>query len=305
MQPVINTLIWLTHYLFNNFGLAIIALTIVVNALMLPLTLKQVRASKAMQELQPKLAELQKKHAKDKQKLAQEQMRLYKESGVSPAGCLLPMLVQMPVWIALYQSIMRVLAVIPENLLGLSPYLYSWPIVYTTLPLHNNFLWLNLATGDMILAILVGGSMWVQQKMTMTPTTDPRQQSQANLMLWMMPLMFAFLSLSFPSGLALYWVTSNVFRIGIQYFVAGWGGLVKAEPKKQPVRDKKYRQRIAKVEEPPSGGADTVAPSSTQEEGLHGESGSKREDRGGGYPKSLRTTGRQPRRSGGKRRKGG
>jgi YidC/Oxa1 family membrane protein insertase len=305
MQPVINTLIWLTHYLFNNFGLAIIALTIVVNGAMLPLTLKQVHASKAMQELQPKLAELQKKHAKDKQKLAQEQMRLYKESGVSPAGCLLPMLVQMPVWFALYQSIMRVLAVIPENLLGLSPYLYSWPLVYTTLPLHNNFLWLNLATGDMILAILVGGTMWVQQKMTMTSTADPRQQSQANLMLWMMPLMFAFLSLSFPSGLALYWVTSNLFRIGIQYFVAGWGGLVKSEPKKQPVRDKKYKQRIAEVEETTSGSADTVAPSLTQEEGLHGESGSKRQNRGGGYPKSLRATRRQPRRSGDKRHKGG
>jgi YidC/Oxa1 family membrane protein insertase len=306
LKPMINSLIVVCDVLLNNFGLAIIVLTIIVNGAMLPLTLKQVHASKAMQELQPKLAELQKKHAKDKQKLAQEQMRLYKESGVSPAGCLLPMLIQMPVWIALYQSIMRVLAVIPENLLGLSGYLYSWPIVYTTLPLHNNFLWFNLATGDMILAILVGGTMWVQQKMTMTPNTDPRQQSQANLMLWMMPLMFTFLSLSFPSGLALYWVTSNLFRIGAQYFVAGWGNLVKSEPKKQTVRDKKYKQRIAEVEEKPSGGADIVAPSLTQEEGLSDEeSGNKRQDRGGGYPKSLRATGRQPRRGGGKRRKGG
>ncbi len=180
-------------------------------------------------------------------------MRLYKESGVSPAGCLLPMVIQMPVWIALYQAIMRVLAVIPENLLGLSQYLYSWPIVYATLPLSNEFLGLNLATGNMFLAILVGGTMWVQQKMVMTPTTDPKQQSQANLMLWMMPLMFAFLTLSFPSGLALYWVTSNVIRIGMQYFVTGWGGLVKAAPKKQAARDKKYKQRIAEVEEAPEG----------------------------------------------------
>ncbi|MDH5696890.1 MAG: YidC/Oxa1 family membrane protein insertase, partial [Dehalococcoidia bacterium] len=152
MQPMINTLIVLTHYLFNSFGLAIIAVTIIVNGLMLYLTLKQVHASKAMQELQPKLAELQKKYAKDREKLAKEQMRLYKESGVSPAGCLLPLVVQMPVWIALYQSIMRVLAVIPENLLGLSKYLYSWPIVYSTLPLNNEFLGLNLATGNMFLA---------------------------------------------------------------------------------------------------------------------------------------------------------
>jgi YidC/Oxa1 family membrane protein insertase len=302
---MINTLIVLTKYLFNSFGLAIIFLTIVVNAAMLPLTLKQIRASKAMQALQPKLAEIQKKYAKDKQKLAKEQMQMYKESGVSPAGCLLPMLIQMPIWFALYQSIMRVMAVIPENLLGLSKYLYSWSVVYSTLPLNNEFLWLNLATGDTLLALLVGGTMWVQQKMVMTPTADPRQQSQANMMLWMMPMMFAFLTLSFPSGLALFWVTSNVIRIGIQYFVTGWGGLVKSAPKKQVVRDKKYKQRIAQVEQAPEG-ADIVVPSSAQEEGLdYGDSGSKRQDGGGGYPKSPRAIRRQPRRGRGHRSKRG
>jgi YidC/Oxa1 family membrane protein insertase len=305
MQPMINTLIVLTNYLFNHFGLAIIALTIIVNGAMLALTLKQIRASKAMQDLQPKIAELQKKYAKDKEKLAKEQMRLFKESGVSPAGCLLPLVIQMPIWIALFQSIMRVLAVIPENLVGLSPYLYSWPIVYSTLPLNNEFLWLNLASGDMFLALLVGGTMWVQQKMVMTPTADPRQQTQSTMMLWMMPIMFAWLTMTFPSGLALFWVTSNIFRIGIQYFVTGWGGLVKSAPKKPVGRDKKYKERIAQVEEEPEG-ADIVVPSSTQEEGLsYEESGGKRPDRGGGYPKSLRATKRQPRRGRGHRRKRG
>jgi YidC/Oxa1 family membrane protein insertase len=237
-----NILVVLSHYLFNYFGLAIIFLTIIVNAAMFPLTMKQVRSSKKMQDLQPKLLELQKKHAKDKQRLAQEQMRLYKESGVSPAGCLLPMLIQMPVWIALYQSIMHVLAVIPENLLGLSKYLYPWPVVYSTLPLNNDFHWLNLAAGDMILAILVGGTMWLQQKMAMAPAADPSQQRQSSMMLWLMPLMFAFLTLSFPSGLALYWVTSNIIRIGIQYSVTGWGGLVKSAPRQPADRDKNYKQ---------------------------------------------------------------
>ncbi len=306
MQPVINTLIVLSQYLFNSFGLAIIALTIVVNVLMYPLTMKQIRASKAMQSLQPKLAELQKKYAKDKQKLAKEQMQMYKESGVSPAGCLLPMLIQMPIWIALFQSIMRVLAVIPENLLGLSQYLYSWPVVYSTLPLQNEFLWLNLAAGDMVLALLVGGTMWLQQKMIMTPTADPKQQAQSSMMLWMMPIMFAFITLSFPSGLGLFWVTSSVIRIGIQYFVTGWGGLVKSAPRKQIARDKKYKQRIAQMEEEPSGGADIVVTSSTQEEGLgYEESGDERQDRGRGYPKSLRAIRRHPRRGGGHRRKRG
>jgi YidC/Oxa1 family membrane protein insertase len=318
MQPMINTLIVLTHYLINNFGLAIIVLTLVVNGLMFPLTLKQVHASKAMQDLQPKIAELQKKYARDKDKLSREQMKLFKESGVSPAGCLLPLLIQMPIWIALYQSIIRVLAVIPENLVGLSRYLYPWPIVYYTLPLENHFLWLNLATGDIFLALLVGGTMWVQQKMVMTAPADPKQQSQSNMMLWMMPIFFAYLTLSFPSGLALFWVASNIFRIGVQYYIGGWGGLLRTEPGKPAGRDKKYKERIAqveesakidefpKLEESTAGGADIVVPSETQEEGSsHEESGGKRPDRGGGYPKSIRAARRKPRKGGSHRRKGG
>ena len=305
IQPMTNILVVMTHYLFNNFGLAIIALTLIVNGALLPLTLKQIRASRAMQAIQPKLAELKKKYGKDKEKMAREQMRLYKESGVSPAGCVLPLLVQMPVWIALFQSITRMVAVIPENLAGLSQYLYSWPVVYTTLPLDNHFLWLNLAVGDIFLALLVGASMWVQQKMIMAPTVDPSQKTQSSLMLWIMPIMFAWLTLSFPSGLALFWVTSNLFRIGLQYWKGGWGGLVKSSPKKDTGRDKKYRKRIAEVEQAPEGGADIV-PSAAREEDLsYEEPGDKRPDRGGGYPKSIRDAKPKSRKGKGHRPKRG
>jgi YidC/Oxa1 family membrane protein insertase len=237
-QPVINILIVMSHYLTDSFGLAIIALTIIVNLCMLPLTLSQIRSTKAMQDLQPKLAELQQKYGKDRQKLAQEQMRLYKESGVKPAGCLITLVIQMPVWIALYQSIILSLAVAPEGLLNLAKYLYSWPVVYSALPLSRDFLWLNLAQPDLFLAILVGGTMWLQQKMSMTTPTDPRQRSQSQMMLWMMPLLFAFLALSFPSGLSLYWVTSSIFRIILQYRVTGWGELTLRAPK-EVEKDKK------------------------------------------------------------------
>ncbi|MGD9117001.1 MAG: YidC/Oxa1 family membrane protein insertase [Dehalococcoidia bacterium] len=301
-----NVLVVLSHYLFNNLGLAVIALTLVVNAAMLPLTIKQTRSSKAMQDLQPKLAELKKKYAKDKEKMAQEQMKLYKESGVSPAGCILPMLIQMPVWIALFQSIMRVLAVIPENLAGLSNYLYSWPVVYSSIPLSNDFLWFHLSSGDIVLAILVGGTMWVQQKMVQAPVVDPSQKTQSSLMLWIMPIMFAWLTLSFPSGLALFWITSNLFRIGVQYWIGGWGGLRGASAQKKDTgRDKKYKKRIAEVEKTSEGGADIV-PSSAQEESTsHEESGDKRQERGGSHPKSIRDTKPKSRRGGGHRRKRG
>lgn len=239
-QPVINVLIVMTNYLGGSFGLAIIALTIIVNLAMLPLTRNQLKSTKAMQELQPKLAELQKKYGKDRQKLAQEQMRLYKESGVRPAGCAITLIVQMPVWIALYQSIMLSLAVAPEGLLNLAKYLYSWPLVYSILPLNREFIGMNLAEPNFILAILVGATMWLQQKMSTTTTpADPKQAQQSQLMLWMFPMMFTILALSFPSGLSLFWAASSIVRIVLQYRVTGWGGLSRRAPS-EAEGEKKY-----------------------------------------------------------------
>jgi YidC/Oxa1 family membrane protein insertase len=309
LNPMINVLIMLSSYLGGHFGITIILLTIVVNLLMYPLTVKQLKASKAMQEIQAQVAEVRKKYEKDKQKAAQEQMRLMKESGMNPLGCLVPMLIQLPVWIALYQSIIRVLAVAPEDFLGLSQRLYSsWP-VFSLVPLNSNFLWLNLAAPDpyLILPILVGGSMWVQQKMATPTTTDPKQQAQSQMMLWMMPLMFAFLTLSFPSGLALYWVTSTVIRIAMQYFISGWGGLASLMAGKRDTGDKKIKGRVARQEVSSTDAdldADIVIPSSAQEEGLdNGKSGGKRQDRRGSYPTRLKTTRRKSGGSGSQRRK--
>ena len=225
LNPLINVLIVLAHVLFGNFGLAIIVITIIFNLLLYPMSRKQMKLTKAQQELAPRMAEIRKKYAKDAQKLAQEQMKLYRELGISPMGCLLPMLAQMPIWIALYQSIIRVMAANPESFANLAGYLYSWPVVYTALPLNNNFLWFNLASPDTLLALMVGVAMWVQQKMTAPTAGDPQTQTQTQTMQVMMPVMFFFLSMTFPSGLALYWVVSNLFRIVVQYFYSGWGGL--------------------------------------------------------------------------------
>lgn len=227
LKPMLNGLILLSQYLLGNFGLAIIMLTILVRLVTIPLTIKQTKATKAMQELQPKMQELQKKHGRDQAALSREMMKLYREQGISPAGCILPMIIQFPVWIALYQSVMRALAATPESLLDLSRMLYSWDIIFQAVPVNANFLWLDLAQPDRFIAlpILVGASMWVMQKMVTPPPMDPRQQSTNTMMLWMMPIMFAFISLQFPSGLALYWLVSNVAGIAIQYFVGGWGGL--------------------------------------------------------------------------------
>ena len=183
--------------------------------------------------------------------MAQEQMKLYKESGMNPIGCLGPMLIQMPIWIALYQSIMLSLAVAPEGLLNLSRYLYAWPLVYSIVPLGREFMGLNLAEPNMVLAILVGGTMWLQQKMATPTSTDPKQQAQSRMMLWMLPMMFTFFALSFPSGLSLFWVTSSVVRIVMQYKVTGWGGLLpKAAQAQRPVgRGGQYARYITRLED--------------------------------------------------------
>ncbi|MDH4268698.1 MAG: YidC/Oxa1 family membrane protein insertase [Dehalococcoidia bacterium] len=235
-NPVLNVLIALSHILGGSFGLAIIALTIIVRLISWPLTKRQLSSTKALQDMQPKIQELQKKYGKNQQKLQQEMMKLYKEAGVNPLGCLWPMLVQFPIWIALYQAIMRALATTPENLLDLAGRLYSWGTVNQAIPLNSYFLGLDLGgQGNIVLAILVGGTMWVQQKMTQAPSVDPRQASTSRIMLLMMPIMFGLLSLSFPAGLGLYWAVSSVIGIIAQYFVTGGWGYLKLRSPSEPM----------------------------------------------------------------------
>ena len=249
LNPILNGLIALSQLCYNNFGLAIILLTVAVRIVLMPLTFKQTQSTRAMQSMQPKLQELQKKYARNQQKMQQEMMRLYKEAGINPLGCMWPMLIQMPIWIALYQSIMQALAATPENLLMLSQHLYSWDIVGQAIPLNEDFLGLKLSQPDptLILAILVGISMWVQQKMVTAPSTDPKQAQMASMTTMMMPMMFAFFTLSFPSGLALYWVVSNIIGIVIQYFVGGgWGYFTFPSFKQQPQSAGTEQQRALK-----------------------------------------------------------
>jgi YidC/Oxa1 family membrane protein insertase len=186
-----------------------------------------------MSSLQPKLQEMQKKYGGDRVKLQQEMAKVYKESGVNPMGCLWPMLIQFPIWIALYQSILKALAATPEDLMGLSDRLYSSSYIIGAVPLKEQFLWLNLGQPDKyyIMAILVAASMWVLQKMSTVPTSDPKQQSMNNMLVWLMPLMFGFFTISFPSGLAVFWLISNIIGIITQYFITGWGTLFKRAPK--------------------------------------------------------------------------
>ena len=217
VDPMTNALIVLSNVFFGSFGLAVILFTIIIRAVTFPLTLRQLHASRAMSALQPRLQEVQKKH-KDPKRRSEETMKLYREAGVNPAGCLLPMIIQFPIWIALYQTIRTALSSTPESVIGLSQRLYPWSYIRQAIPLENHFLWMDLAQPNMILPFLVGASTWVQQRMMTPPSTDPRTQQTNQMMLWMMPLMFAWFTLTVPSGLGVYWTATNLVGIALQFF---------------------------------------------------------------------------------------
>jgi YidC/Oxa1 family membrane protein insertase len=254
--PMTNFLVLVSRLSFGNYGLAIIIFTLLTRGATWPLTRKQLHASKQMQAIQPKIQALQKQH-KDPRRRSEETMKIYREAGVSPLGCVWPMLVQFPIWIGLYQSIRFALGATPENLVALSQRLYPWAFLRTAVPLEKHFLWLDLGKPDstLMMAVLVGSSAWIQQKMA-TPTTasgDPQQQQMNQTMLIMMPLIFAMFTLQFPSGLALYWLSTNVVSIVLQYFYMGrnfeWKRLFTLGPAAAPA--------VKRAEPPPvTSGAD-------------------------------------------------
>ncbi len=202
--------------LFNNGGLAIIAFTIIVKTILLPLTVKSIRSSKNMQELAPRIKEIQKKYGADRQRASQETMALYQQYGVNPlAGCL-PMIIQIPIFFGLYRAIVNL------NGSGIG----HWT---------DGFLWmsdLNSPDPWHILPIAAGVFQWIQSRM-MRPAnqkvTDPQQQIM-NMMMNFMPLFVVFFGWTFAAGPVLYWATQSVYSVVQQWFITGWGALAEWFP---------------------------------------------------------------------------
>ena len=232
VDPMINILIMLYIVCSENFGLAIIVFTFIVRGALTPLSVRQSKQFKAMASLQPKLKSLQEKFKNDRSRISSETMKLYRENGVSPLGCLGPTFLQMPVFFALFWALRGTLPSTPENLTKLSGKLYSWlPGINQAIPIDDNFLGLSLGkiTTDnplpYLLPILVGVSTFFMQKSS-SPPSSPQQESTNRMLLWMMPGMLGYFTLFFETGLALYWIVSNVIGIIIQGFVVGWSPIL-------------------------------------------------------------------------------
>jgi YidC/Oxa1 family membrane protein insertase len=211
--------------LTGSAGLGIIAFTVIFKTLVMPLTVKALRSSKAMQELAPRIKELQKKHGNDRQRLSQETMALYQRYQVNPmAGCL-PMVIQLPIFLGLYQAIYR----LSSSGSGL------W---------NEGFLWLpSLALPDPgipiaswhipILPFIAAFFQFVQTQM-MRPANQPKtsdpQQAMMNTMMNFMPLTVIFFGWNFASGPVLYWATQSIYSVIQQWFITGWGRMSEWAP---------------------------------------------------------------------------
>jgi YidC/Oxa1 family membrane protein insertase len=190
-----------------NYGLAIIVLTILVRICTAPLMAKQMRSAEKMRALQPRMKELQERFKDDRQKQSEETMKLYREEGVNPLGGCLPLLLQFPVLIGLFYALRSSIG-LRHAPFGLWITDLSQPATLFVIP--------ELDFPIRLLPLIMGGSMFVQQKMTPTTGMDP---AQAKMMLFMMPAMMLFISYTFPSGLVLYWTVSNLLGIGHQYWI--------------------------------------------------------------------------------------
>lgn len=265
VNPFINALLLLYSYI-GNFGVAIIIFTIIVRLITYPIMSKQIKSSAAMQELMAsdEWKKIQEKYKNDKEKLAQEQMRIYKEKGVSPFSSCLPTLIQFPILIGFYQSIVRAIGVTPLQMLSLVRGIYPGlenitpnASLSALIPIRSDFLWMNLGQpeyvhldflpfGIPILAIIVGITTYLQTKLTMPPPASSNDQgAQMNKMMGLyMPVLLFYFSLNFASGLAVYFITSNLVGIG-QYAAMGkvnWKNLIPFKSSTDVVQSKTSRK---------------------------------------------------------------
>jgi YidC/Oxa1 family membrane protein insertase len=200
------------HRVSGSYGLDIILLTVLIKILMAPLTHKSYASMKQMQKLQPQMERLKERYSDDKEKLNKEIMELYKRNGVNPLGGCLPMVLQFPVFIGLYNALSTPIE------LRHAPFLWIKDLSrpdWQSLPFTVPSWWPSaLPSGIPVLTILMGASMFLQQ--WMTPTAgDPNQRK----MMMLMPLMFTFMFVSFPAGLTVYWLVNNLLTIGQQYWI--------------------------------------------------------------------------------------
>ncbi|HEV2581554.1 MAG TPA: YidC/Oxa1 family membrane protein insertase [Ktedonobacteraceae bacterium] len=238
--PIFN-LLMLLHYVIGDFALSIIVLTVIMRMALFPLTLKQLKSTKAMQQIQPLIADVKKQYPKDQRAQLEATQAIYKEYGINPAAGCLPLLVQLPVLYGLFYALNTVLrgGTIATINNTIYPFLPKLPLT-TNITALTDFHWfaflnpawhmpLSASDPTHILPVLAGLATFVQLRMSQprnVSTSNNAMANQMKIMQYIMPFFTFFIALNFPAGLALYWTTSSLFSMVQQYFVTGWGSLL-------------------------------------------------------------------------------
>jgi YidC/Oxa1 family membrane protein insertase len=250
VHPIMNLTLF-AYSIVHDFGLAIILVTILIRLALYPLYVTQIRSQRAMQEVAPAMDELKKKYGKDRQRFSQEQMKLYKERGVNPAAGCLPLVLQMPLLIALYNSLLQLgcgLGPPPNNLCpGLTHDMvegFRYVFISNPIPpggaLDTTAHWLPWITQGLqhrdplyIIPVMAGVVQLIASVMAMPvkqAKSDDPSVRMTQSMAYTFPLITVVIGANFPAGLGLYWIATTVFQIVQQYFVSGWGQLPKYLP---------------------------------------------------------------------------
>ncbi len=282
IQPFVNVLL-LINSLVNNFGISIILFTILIRLITHPLTVQTFKSTKSMQAMQedPRYKKMQEKYKNDKDRLGQEQMKFYKEFGVNPLGSCLPTLIQLPLILGLYQGVTRAMAASPLELTRLQQIIYPRLLdASKIIPLEHQFLWMDLGQPERInifgiaipfLAILVVATTFLQSKLIQPPSSGNDQSAMiSNSMSIYMPIMMGFMAYSLASGLAIYFLTSNIFGI-IQYAFLGranWSNIFPFLKKKEEEKPGKNKSQIvdAKVENVPETAEEPETPAKKKDD---------------------------------------
>ncbi len=252
VHPLLSVLVGAYDLLFQDFGLAIVAVTVAIRLVLYPLFVTQIRSQRAMQEVAPALKELQERYKADRQRLTEEQMKLYRERGVNPAMGCLPLLVQMPILFAMYAAFLQApqltgdqlrnalwpfipIPVSGDQTLDMTAHWLPW---IASCPGPNETTLSGLACPDLVLGVtgilplIAGVTQLVASVMAQSakPASADPQARMMQSMSYYFPIITVVIASRLPAGLAVYWVTTTLFQIVQQYFVTGWGALARWLP---------------------------------------------------------------------------
>ena len=227
IEPFALAIGFLLSYIYDfgvSYGLSIVVLTIIINIIIFPLTLRQTRSTKRMQDAQPELKKLQKQYKDDKEEMNKKVAEYYKEKGINPLGCIVPLLVQMPVWFALFRVLREPLLFIPKDVGLYSALEDPLSVLYFNMdlqiPASAISSWVERFPYIVLILLVVGTALIQQNQLTKKQgkSNNPQQQ-QMQMIGKVMPVFFGFISWTLPSGLVVYFLTGNIFRIGQQALI--------------------------------------------------------------------------------------